>query len=1407
MKTLIKVWFPALRVLLVALLAVMFGGLAKAQDAASQPSWTDLGIGAAGSFQEDANGVWAVTDTGVDIGGNRDAFHYVYQVLNGDGQITARVLGIGGTNTLAKAGVMLRETLGADARNTLMELSLNRGLICQWRSVAGDVTRQSQGSTNVTAPVWVRLVRHGDWVGGYSSPDGINWTLSGWENLSGLAAQVYVGLAVTSHSSLGIPTTAWFDQVNVGADDSSEILNPVIGSGDGLAGSYFSNRHLFGNAAASRVDASIDFDFRELNQASFTGTNSYLDECQKLLGISKGDEFGVRWSGELQSQFTEPYTLYAQGVDGVRVWLNEQLVIDDWAVHSKGEDVATVNLVAGQHYLLRVEYFKNHGNARMRLSWSSPSTPKRVIPQSQMYSQVTDTDGNGLPDLWEQHYFGQIGADSQADPDTDGQSNLQEYQSHTDPTNLLNWGLPNQWGHGDIESGAPSDASDGTAGYSNGVFTVSSMGRDIWLRGDNFHYVFQSVGTNGEMVARYLGGSGTNLLAKAGLMVRETLDNDARNVTMAVEQDNFLLFQSRTATGDKTMRDLLRTNQLSYGWLKLVRNNDWVGGYVSADGTNWVLFDWEILKGLSTQAYVGLAITAHSHKGTRSPSTAQFDQVSVGPASATDALNPVVGNGDGLSGGYRNDSLLYLPGLTNVVDGQLDFNWVHNTPFKNLNPDSYGVCWSGELQAQFTEPYTLTLQCRQEDWVRVWINEKLVIDGWRKLHPDTAFDGTYNLVAGQHYLIRVEMFNNHGKGSARLKWSSPSTPKRFIPQTQLYSHPVDTDGHGLPDLWQKIYFGHLGVDPNADPDGDGLSNLQEFRNHTNPLQADTDADGIPDAWEIAHGLDPQFNDAGLDYDNSGWNNLQKYQYGLNPLNLDGNGDGLPDIFEEVYLGANLTNASAGLATTVVIVNGAQATNYLGGWQVDGTDIYCLDRRGGVDFNLTVSNADVYVLNLVGTQNQRNQFAMQFKLLLSIDGQTLGHYTLTAGYGTNGEVALVLPYVKAGTHTLHLFWDGVASFSSLRIKQVKLLSVAGADANHNGIKDWAERLMKDESGLELTNAVIASYTSPVCLEGRDPYPALTVLTNNLTNALVARTTSDGRWYVNAPLQTGTQTVFQASYQNGGLTETRRLQWLTVNVLQMTNSLVIRKGDSLLFNALPASGQNGNLQITIGTNLYTGKTAKGIACKFSTAGLFTVTGTYVATSGSTQSGSVVVDVVEQNLPNVSPAAWTWMQRNLNLSSLAPEAGLQADSRMTCVIAGTNANGGVRLNLGVFDNESRSIIARLGTNGPVLDATTVSGFDIWSGNQAYTKCLQTYSDGSQLIEMLVISSPVETNVTLVLEPIVSGVIFDDGTTLRTLTATNFDALGQCPVRFIRPATTHTSVCNSIRAYQGNYQIGYRH
>src|SRR5437868_13164341 len=141
--------------------------------------------------------------------------------------------------------------------------------------------------------------------------------------------------------------------------NAQDTETPVIGSGDGLLGQYYGNRYLYGMATTNRVDPEINFDFWELVHNGTVAGQPYRQTCQEVLGCGRMDEFGARWTGELQAQLTEPYTLYVDADDGVRVWLNEQLIMHDWDSYyrTNGEVQATVNLVAGQRYLIRIEYY------------------------------------------------------------------------------------------------------------------------------------------------------------------------------------------------------------------------------------------------------------------------------------------------------------------------------------------------------------------------------------------------------------------------------------------------------------------------------------------------------------------------------------------------------------------------------------------------------------------------------------------------------------------------------------------------------------------------------------------------------------------------------------------------------------------------------------------------------------------------------------------------------------------------------------------------------------------------------------------------------------------------------------------------------------------------------------------
>ena len=98
----------------------------------------------------------------------------------------------------------------------------------------------------------------------------------------------------------------------------------------------------------------------------------------------------------------------------------------------------------------------------------------------------------------------------------------------------------------------------------------------------------------------------------------------------------------------------------------------------------------------------------------------------------------------------------------------------------------------------------------------------------------------------------------------------------------------------------------FGTDPfDADSDDDGLNDWEETAIHgTNPLSADSDGDGMPDGWEVANGLDPLANDAANDPDGDGLSNLQELGYGTNPREADTDADGLRDDAEIASYGTD-----------------------------------------------------------------------------------------------------------------------------------------------------------------------------------------------------------------------------------------------------------------------------------------------------------------------------------------------------------------------------------------------------------------------------------------------------------------------------------------------------------------------
>lgn len=158
----------------------------------------DIGaVGAEGSEISVGAGNFVVEGAGADVWGTADALRFVYTQLTGDGSIVTQVATLEAVHAWTKGGVMMRETLAANARHAFMLASPGKGIAFQRRAGAGGESTHTAGGTG-TAPVWLKLTRAGNTFTAARSADGVTWTTVGSDSIA-MVPTIYVGVAVSSH--------------------------------------------------------------------------------------------------------------------------------------------------------------------------------------------------------------------------------------------------------------------------------------------------------------------------------------------------------------------------------------------------------------------------------------------------------------------------------------------------------------------------------------------------------------------------------------------------------------------------------------------------------------------------------------------------------------------------------------------------------------------------------------------------------------------------------------------------------------------------------------------------------------------------------------------------------------------------------------------------------------------------------------------------------------------------------------------------------------------------------------------------------------------------------------------------------------------------------------------------------
>lgn len=145
-------------------------------------------------------------------------------------------------------------------------------------------------------------------------------------------------------------------------------------TGTGLNATYYAGAdYADNNLRLYRLDASVDFTW--LWWWAPVSPDPTVPE-----------NFSARWTGKVKPAYTQTYTFYTTADDGVRLWVDDVLLIDQWhGVYGATQYSATISLTANVQYPIKLEFYDGGYDARIRLEWSSASQPRQVIPAARLF--------------------------------------------------------------------------------------------------------------------------------------------------------------------------------------------------------------------------------------------------------------------------------------------------------------------------------------------------------------------------------------------------------------------------------------------------------------------------------------------------------------------------------------------------------------------------------------------------------------------------------------------------------------------------------------------------------------------------------------------------------------------------------------------------------------------------------------------------------------------------------------------------------------------------------------------------------------------------------------------------------------------------------------------------------------
>lgn len=302
-----------------------------------------------------------------------------------------------------------------------------------------------------------------------------------------------------------------------------------------------------------------------------------------------------------------------------------------------------------------------------------------------------------------------------------------------------------------------------------------------------------------------------------------------------------------------------------------------------------------------------------------------------------------------------------------------------------------------------------------------------------------------------------------------------------------------------------------------------------------------------------------------------------------------------------------------------------------------------------------------------------------------------------------------------------------------------------------------------------------------------------------------------WFAEIELDHQAPTQVLAEFDYGASSDVKSVVWKEFNLLTEnlgTDPMKIRLGSTMNLTAVPQEvlvpeAQYMTITVTDPDGALTPiPLSSGLLAEvlFDREGIYTIHGTY--DDGTLLEAGFEVDVIGGGLKG-NPVVGQGKTYSWDNPDLPEGMTLGVEQGLTLTDRGPLANGGTRFDLLSTNVNVSYIAARLGERMPILDSAEITTLILKSNVYTSVDNLVTYPDGSRLVGTPVILNDVPEDLSIEVEIFVSGVTFEDGTTRKTFTASDFDAYDRIYLKFLKAPDVSTAHCHRIHVRVGDNYI----